>query len=87
MLRINTVSSGQSITLKLEGKLLRAWCDELQSAVARALASGLAVRLDLVDVSFLDDSGARTIRALIADGVAVDRCSNFVAELLNEERA
>ena len=86
MLRISTVSAGQSITLKLEGKLLRAWCDEVQSTVETALASGLAVRLDLQDISFIDDSGAQTVRALIADGVTLDRCSNFVAELLSEER-
>ena len=86
MLRISTISAAQSITLKLEGKLLHAWCDEVRSAAETALASGLAVRLDLQDVSFIDDRGAQTVRALIADGVTLDRCSSFVAELLCEER-
>ena len=86
MLRISAVPTDQAITLRLEGKLLRAWCDELRSAATAALASGRPVRLDLQDLSFLDESGAAVIRGLLADGVSITRCSNFVAELLNEER-
>jgi anti-anti-sigma regulatory factor len=86
MLRISIVSSNHSTTLKLEGKLLRAWCDELRSSAAATAARGLPVRLDLHDVSFLDDDGAQVVRALIAEGATLDRRSNFVAEFLNEER-
>jgi anti-anti-sigma regulatory factor len=86
MLRITRVNSPGTITLKLEGRLIGPWVDELEAAVGRALADARAVRLDLDNVSFADADGTRTLRKLVDRGVGIAACSNFVAELLHVEK-
>src|SRR3954467_14089590 len=58
MLRINSIATQpDAITLKLEGKLLEAWCGELRSACQLAREQVSLVTLDLMDVSFIDVAG------------------------------
>ena len=86
MLRISVVTDADATTIKLEGKLLRPWCDELLRACRAALGAGRPVRLDLYDVDFIDNDGFALVRALRdTHGVVLSRCSNFVAELLQTE--
>jgi hypothetical protein len=84
MLRLSIIPQTGSFIVKLEGKLLAPWCEELVRACDGA---GESVQLDLYDVSYVDAAGMETIRALMARGVALGRCSSFVAELLKPERA
>lgn len=84
MLRITAISNHDSVTLKLEGKLLDAWRDELQDACHHASQSSDDVRLDLSDVSYIDRSGIKALRTLLNGGITISRCSSFVAELLQE---
>jgi RNA polymerase sigma-70 factor (ECF subfamily) len=84
MLRITAIPQVDSVTLKLEGKLFEPWCEELRHACASAAEQMAgAVRLDLFDVSFIDQRGAELVRSLVARGFTISRCSNFVSELLN----
>jgi anti-anti-sigma regulatory factor len=91
MLRITRISqAGEATTLKLEGKLLAAWCDELRAACDHGAGGADAggVRLDLYDVSFVDADGTVLLRELLARSgngrrVSITRCSTFVAELLH----
>jgi ABC-type transporter Mla MlaB component len=69
MLRITIRNDSGAATLKLEGKLASVWVDEAgrcARAVMAASQNGLAV--DLTDVSFVDVSGKRLLRSLVADG-------------------
>ena len=86
MLRISVVTNADATTVKLEGKLLRPWCDEVLRACRGASATGQPVRLDLYDVDYVDHDGFALVRSLRdVDGVVLSRCSNFVAELLHTE--
>ena len=90
MLRISVVTdaadAADATTIKLEGKLLAPWCDEVLRACRAATSAGHAVTLDLYNVDFLDDAGLLLLRSLRdTDGVFLSRCSNFVAELLHTE--
>jgi hypothetical protein len=69
--------------LRLEGQVIGPWVDELRRA-CETLAGG-AVTLDLADVSFVGRRGVELLRALGAGGVAVTRCSPFVAEQLKAQ--
>ncbi len=82
MLRITLTPAGQTLVLKLEGRLLAPWCQELRAAAQGATARGAKVSLDTVDVWFVDADGAALLRTLLTWGITVDRSSAFVAELL-----
>jgi anti-anti-sigma regulatory factor len=71
--------------LKLEGKLLEPWVEELLGAWAAARAQSGGLRLDLSGVSFVDAAGVRVLRGLLDQGVTIVACSSFVAELLHLE--
>ena len=87
MLMITPISSPDrsGVTLKLEGQLLCAWVAELHAACERHFANVTHRRLDLRHVSFVDDAGVALLRTLIDQGVRIDGCSGFVAELLSLE--
>lgn len=86
MLKITHDVSEESVTIKLEGKLLGPWVSEARSQVDRVAANGLRLGLDLLKVSFVDEGGVRLLRELLGRGVRITACSNFVAELLELEK-
>jgi ABC-type transporter Mla MlaB component len=85
MLRITTIHENQHATLKLEGKLLEPWLDELRNACARAKDASGRVCLDLANLTFADAAGLRFLRDLFQQDVSASACSPFVAELLREQ--
>ena len=85
MLRVSVIDSADAVTIKLEGKLVGPWCEEV-ARVCAAAANGSPLRLDLYDVTYADEAGTELIRAMLSRGVAtLDRCSSFLAELLKPE--
>jgi anti-anti-sigma regulatory factor len=85
MLRITPIQPDPlTRVLKLEGKLLEPWIEELQEVCRHAQRQTAVVVLDLAAVSFVDASGAIALRHLIRQGVAVQHCSPLVVELLKE---
>jgi len=58
MLRITT-TIGDRILLKLEGRLVGPWVDELRNTVWRT--NGEALDIDVEDLTFADDDGERAL--------------------------
>ena len=86
MLRITVSRPDPSCRiLKLEGKLLQAWVDEVRRFFAEA-EEGSLPSLDLSGLSFVDSPGAELLRQLVQQGVRIHSCSPFVAELLRLDR-
>jgi hypothetical protein len=82
MLKITQSSSqGSGSTVKLEGKLLQPWEDEVRALFPPALPGPLP-RLDLSSLTFVDAAGVDLLRQLLRQGVAIQSCSGFVAALL-----
>lgn len=86
MLRINVTRDSHGPALKLEGKLLAAWTDELRSACAELAQQTHRPRLDLKQVSYVDAPGAELLVSLRQDGFALVGCSPYLAALLQMEK-
>jgi len=71
--------------IKLEGKLLQAWVDEVRRLCVEA-EEGSLPSLDLSGLSFVDRPGAELLLQLLRQGVRIESCSPFVAELLGLDR-
>jgi hypothetical protein len=88
MLRISTVQgSDSSPILRLEGKLLEPWVDEVKRACSALTDSKSRLHLDLCAVTFVDVAGARFLRELLQRGAAIVSSSGFVAALLEKEES
>ena len=86
MLRITVSGQDPSCRiLRLEGKLLQAWVDEVRRLVV-ATDDGSLPALDLSRLSFVDRTGAQLLQQLLRQGVPIHSCSPFVAELLRRDR-
>src|SRR5262249_25226698 len=86
MLRITRVASSDSVpTLKVEGKLVGPWVEELRQVCTELTEAAGPLCLDLSAVSFVDAAGVRLVRDLLREGMTLDACSGLVAELLNGE--
>lgn len=89
MLRITRVAAADTVTLRLEGKLLRPWVAELSREwdIARVQAGTPGrVVFDLTSLTFLDDAGAELVRDLLRRGATVTGYSRFVSDLLDGSR-
>ena len=82
MLKIVVVEAGNAATVRLEGKVIGPWVEEVRRACDRALARGAALTLDLTDVSFVDRDGAGLLRSLGRRGAMLLNGSVFVDEQL-----
>ncbi len=83
MLRITRIEHpGAGPILKLEGKLLEPWVDELRQACFAAGPLAARPGLDLSAVSYADAAGIALLRALRDQQVRIVACSGYVAELL-----
>jgi hypothetical protein len=69
-------------TIRLEGKLLRPWIDEVRKACASGTDPAGRTTLDLSALTFVDAAGEELLRELIGQGIEVVSCSSYVAELL-----
>jgi anti-anti-sigma regulatory factor len=88
MLKITALADGPTgVLLKLEGKLLQPWVEELAQVCTTWTAGKHAVRLDLSAVTFVDAAGTQWLREQIRQGIAIAACSRFVAELLHPENS
>lgn len=83
MLRITRITGAHSNqTVKLEGKLLRLWVDEVRKVCTSGTDSVVRTNLDLSSLTFVDAAGEELLRDLIGRGFEVVACSSYVAELL-----
>ena len=83
MLKISrTGKANHSVTLTLEGSVVGAWVNEARETCEKFLGEGRTVRLNLAEVSFVDQDGMKCLANLISKGVALVDCSLFVEEQL-----
>lgn len=71
--------------IRLEGKLLSDWIDEVRRLfldVDECPSPGL----DLSQLTFADREGTELLLQLLRQGVRIESCSPFVAELLGLDR-
>ncbi len=86
MLKISQApTASQSVTLKLEGRVVGPWVAELLQFTGPLLAGGQSLKLDLTDVSFADAAGVSALSNLKARGVAVTNCSPFMEQRLKSQ--
>jgi ABC-type transporter Mla MlaB component len=83
MLRITKQPIDEStVLLKLEGKLLAPWIEEMQRSLNE---SATCINLDLSALTFADSAGIQVLSDLIRQGAKVAACSGYVAALLQME--
>jgi len=73
----------QTVSWKLEGRLVGPWVAELRRLAETTLAESRGLVLDVSDVSFVDREGEDLLRDLITRNVRLEHPSGFVRELLN----
>jgi STAS domain-containing protein len=74
--------NGNTATLRVEGRVIGPWVDELRRSCDQILSAGTTVTLDVAEVDFVERDGVRLLKDLMASGVAVVNCSAFVSEQL-----
>ena len=83
MLRISELENGRGkVVLKLEGRLVGPWVEELNRAYEKHSERNQPVELNLADVSYVDRSGVTLLQSLKLKNVRFQGCSPFVAEEL-----
>lgn len=89
MLRIHTEPNPVGVTLRLEGKLIQPWVDELARAwtdLVGAQATPKPVRIDLRGVSFMDAHGQSMLGFLRHQGCELVCSGPFITALIEEIR-
>jgi anti-anti-sigma regulatory factor len=82
MLKITETAKGGQRVLRLEGKLMGPWAEELLQAYKTQAEESPVGALDLSGVTFVDERGLRALHDLSDRGVPLQALSGFVAELL-----
>ncbi len=81
MLKISqTATPNHSVTLKLEGRIVGPWVEELRRICEPLLVEQREVNLDLADVSYVDAEGVATLTGFKSRGVKLDNCSAFLEQ-------
>lgn len=84
MLKIDVADhAGVAITVRLEGRMVGPWVEELRRACEPYLGAGRAVTVDFSGVSFIDREGLALCRALRQRRARFTNCSPFVKEQLH----
>jgi ABC-type transporter Mla MlaB component len=89
VLRITWVNLEGNVSnrmLKLEGKILGPWVNELGRVCEESRIPPHCLRLDLAGVTFVDSSGLKLLDDLVRQGATIVGCSGFIADLLSGER-
>jgi anti-anti-sigma regulatory factor len=72
----------ETVTLKVEGRIIGEWVNEVRVECEMSLAKGRKVVLDLSGIIFIDQQGIEALNALRRNGVNLIRCSLFLSGLL-----
>ncbi len=83
MLKITRKTKGRTAWLKLEGKLIGPWVEELR-ATCEGPGADPNFKLDLSDLTFVDSAGELLLRQLISSGHKIQACSSYLTEVLKE---
>jgi hypothetical protein len=81
MLKISQAGTrNHSVILKLEGRVVGPWVGELRRICEPLLAEDGALKLDLAEVSYLDEEAVVALNNLKSRGVKLKNCSPFVEQ-------
>lgn len=69
-----------TVTLRLEGRLVGPWVDELRRACEQFQGNGHRLMLDVTDVIFADPTGVALLARLRASAIEFIGCSPFLQE-------
>jgi hypothetical protein len=70
--------------LRLEGRLIGPWVEELRAAFESAVEDGWPVHVDFSAVHYVDRPGLRLVCDLRTRGAVLHAVSHFVEQLLHE---
>ena len=87
MLRIHTETTPDGVTLRLEGKLVDPWIDELVRVwmgLRPGLLANTTVRIDLKAVSFVDARGRSMLAALRRLGCDLTGRGPYISAVIEE---
>jgi hypothetical protein len=86
MLRITISKNLNGTTLRVEGKLVGPWVDELERTWRglAALPGDAAVAVDLTDITFVSEEGKRLLQTMYGEGAKL-KASGCVTRRLTEE--
>ena len=83
MLKISEGKPGKHITtLRLEGRVVGPWADELKQVCEPFVKKGCKLALDLAEVTYADGDGLNLLASLRARGVRLLKAMPFVQEQL-----
>jgi ABC-type transporter Mla MlaB component len=83
MLKISeTKPVRRTITLRLEGRIVGPWVEELQQVCEPLVSNGCRLALDLAEVVFVDEKGVAALSGLTARGTKLINATPFVVEQL-----
>jgi len=83
MLRISKPEfDEQTVILRLEGQLVGPWVGELRKTAENFQRNGHRLALDLVEVTFADNTGIGLLLHLQQQAVSLTNCSPFLEEQL-----
>ena len=84
MLKIDVANqAGPRVIVRLEGRMVGPWVDELRRACEPYLGSGHALTLDFAGVSFIGREGVVLCRSLRQGHTSFTNCSLFIKEQLD----
>ena len=87
MLRlIRSVDGCRGETIKLEGSLHGPWVEEVRKAYNSTADKAIFIRLDLSDLTYLDEDGRVLLCEWIRRGAEVTASSRFVLAVLQLEQ-
>jgi ABC-type transporter Mla MlaB component len=87
LIHVEEARNPKIVTLRLEGKLVRPWVDDLIQAwrnLSERLPLKFAIRIDLNAVLFADDYGRSMLAALHRTGCQLAGPAPFIAAVLEE---
>ena len=74
----------ETVTLKIEGRIVGPWVDELKRECKKCLATQSKLVIDLSGVSFIDGRGVKALKSIVGDRTRLTGYSLFLSGLLNE---
>ena len=88
MLKITQIAGPENtVVLKVEGKLLEPWIDELRQSVSRLSNDGKKLCLDLAALSYADLAGTAALSELVQRGAVIMAASGFITALLGRAKS
>jgi hypothetical protein len=82
MLKITEQKATQEIILKLEGRIIGPWVNELRTLGELLLRNGKGLKLELTEIEFADRDGVELLWKLRGGGAKLEGCSAFLEEQL-----